>query len=85
MEISYSSDEFAGLSGDGSTIGFQRVQEFQPPKWPGQDVPQQFHLDFSVQDLPTAEKWVLDLGATPAPLGVSALSRVYVLSVPRAP
>lgn len=64
MEISYSSEGFAGLSGGGPAIGFQRVEGFQPPKWPSQDVPQQFHLDFSVQDLPAAEKWVLELGAT---------------------
>jgi catechol 2,3-dioxygenase-like lactoylglutathione lyase family enzyme len=64
MKVAYSSDEFAGLSGEGPAMGFQRVTDFQAPKWPGQDVPQQFHLDFSVQDLTAAEKWVLELGAT---------------------
>ncbi|MEV5869008.1 hypothetical protein AB0L79_20570, partial [Streptomyces tendae] len=28
------------------------------PQWPGQSVPQQFHLDFSAEDLDAAEKWV---------------------------
>lgn len=64
MKVSYSSDDYAGLSGEGPAIGFQRVADFQAPKWPGQDVPQQFHLDFSVQDLAAAQEWVIELGAT---------------------
>jgi catechol 2,3-dioxygenase-like lactoylglutathione lyase family enzyme len=64
MKVSFSSDDYAGLSGEGPAIGFQRVDGFQAPKWPGQDVPQQFHLDFSVQNLAEAEKWVVELGAT---------------------
>ncbi|MDO9455376.1 VOC family protein [Nocardioides sp.] len=48
--------------GDG--IGFQKVEGFTPPQWPGQDVPQQMHLDVDVDDLDTAEAAVLELGAT---------------------
>lgn len=35
-----------------------------PPEWPGQEHPQQFHLDFDVDDLDADEKRVLELGAT---------------------
>jgi catechol 2,3-dioxygenase-like lactoylglutathione lyase family enzyme len=59
-----SDDDFAGLYGkDGLLIGFQRVNEYQAPRWPGQSVPQQFHLDFGVDDLDEAEAVLLELGA----------------------
>lgn len=65
MEIVYSDDEFAGVSGgSGADLGFQRVDGYRAPQWPGQEVPQQFHLDFSVADLGQAEKQALSLGAT---------------------
>ena len=58
-----SDDDFAGLSGDGLFIGFQRVDDYRAPQWPGQGVPQQFHLDFGVDDLDEAEGALLKLGA----------------------
>lgn len=67
MKLGYSSDDFAGLEGDGGPgIGFQRVEGYQAPQWPGQAAPQQFHLDFSVEALDAAEALVLELGATKA-------------------
>ena len=45
-------------------ISFQQVKDFRAPDWPGQDVPQQMHLDVMVRDLDTAEKEVLEIGAT---------------------
>ena len=48
----------------GQCIGFQQVQDYSPPRWPGQQVPQQLHLDVMVDDLDTAEAAVIDLGAT---------------------
>ena len=47
----------------GDSLGFQKVDAFRPPQWPGQDVPQQMHLDVVVDDLDTAEAAVLELGA----------------------
>jgi predicted enzyme related to lactoylglutathione lyase len=47
----------------GDSIGFQRVEGFNPPQWPGQEVPQQMHIDVDVEDLDTAEAAVLELGA----------------------
>jgi predicted enzyme related to lactoylglutathione lyase len=49
---------------DGQCIAFQQVPDYSPPQWPTQDMPQQMHLDVDVDDLDTAEKAVLDLGAT---------------------
>ena len=48
----------------GDSIGFQQVQDYTRPQWPGQDVPQQMHLDVNVDDLDAAEAAVLELGAT---------------------
>ena len=48
----------------GQCISFQQVADYTPPDWPGQQVPQQMHLDVVVDDLDVAEKAVLDLGAT---------------------
>ena len=36
---------------EGCGIGFQRVDEYVPPKWPSPEHPQQFHLDFYLDDL----------------------------------
>ena len=50
---------------DGSgCISFQQVAEFTAPQWPGQDVPQQMHVDVMVDDLDAAEQPTADLGAT---------------------
>ncbi|MDT7843350.1 VOC family protein [Streptomyces justiciae] len=35
----------------------------RPPRWPDQTVPQQSHLDFTVDDLDEAERQLLQLGA----------------------
>ena len=48
---------------DGSgCISFQQVAGFTAPQWPGQDVPQQMHLDVVVEDLDAAERPTADLG-----------------------
>jgi len=48
----------------GHCISFQQVADYTPPKWPGQEVPQQTHLDVIVDDLDAAEAAVIELGAT---------------------
>lgn len=59
-----SSRDFAALTRRGGiVIGFQRVDGYQPPRWPAQTVPQQMHLDFAVEDLEEAEALLLGLGA----------------------
>ncbi|QEU93475.1 VOC family protein [Streptomyces kanamyceticus] len=61
-----SNTDFAGLSGEhGLFIGFQRVDDYRPPSWPDQIVPQQLHLCFKVEDnLDAVETHLLNLGAT---------------------
>ncbi|ANP55475.1 catechol-2,3-dioxygenase [Streptomyces griseochromogenes] len=49
----------------GQDLAFQQAPAFVPPTWPGQEGSQQFHLDLVVEDLDTAEKEVLALGAKP--------------------
>jgi Glyoxalase-like domain len=51
-------------SHDDQVISFQQVTDYHPPEWPGQDVPQQMHLDVVVDDLDAAEAASLQLGAT---------------------
>lgn len=48
----------------GDSMGFQRVSTYTSPQWPEQVVPQQMHLDVTVDDLNQAEAEVLKLGAT---------------------
>jgi hypothetical protein len=45
-------------------VSFQRVDDYTPPRWPGQQQPQQIHLDVMVTDLDESEPQVLALGAT---------------------
>ncbi|WP_433875427.1 VOC family protein [Sinomonas atrocyanea] len=49
---------------DGRRIDFQRVADYRAPEWPGQEHPQQMHLDVVVDDLDAAEEAVIGLGAT---------------------
>jgi predicted enzyme related to lactoylglutathione lyase len=48
----------------GQCLSFQQVEDYTPPRWPGQEVPQQMHLDVVVDDLDVAERTVVELGAT---------------------
>jgi predicted enzyme related to lactoylglutathione lyase len=59
------SDGWIDVKADyGQCLSFQQVEDYNPPKWPGQEVPQQMHLDVVVDDLDAAEEAVLELGAT---------------------
>lgn len=55
-----------GVQGQPPYVAFQRVEGYTPPQWPGQVVPQQFHLDVQVDDLDDGQKKVLAIGATSA-------------------
>lgn len=65
-EIEYKPDDgWADIRADyGQCISFQQVEDYAPPRWPAQEVPQQMHLDVVVDDLDAAEAAVLALGAT---------------------
>jgi predicted enzyme related to lactoylglutathione lyase len=59
------SDGWGEIRADnGSCICFQQVENYTAPEWPGQDVPQQMHVDVMVEDLDAAEEAVVALGAT---------------------
>jgi len=58
-------------------IAFQLAEDYRPPRWPGQDVGQQLHLDVKIDDFEVAEAAVLALGATKAGLD-SPTYRVYL-------
>ncbi len=61
------SDDWAEVrDGADQCICFQPVENYRAPEWPGQQVPQQMHLDVMVDDLDAAEAAVLELGATKA-------------------
>lgn len=49
-----------------TSLGFQRIDDYVPPTWPGGAHPQQLHLDFAVEDIELAEPAALALGATVA-------------------
>ena len=58
-------DGWADVRADyGQCFSFQQVENYQPPNWPGQQVPQQMHIDVIVDDLDAGEAAVLELGAT---------------------
>ncbi len=65
-------------SGHDSTIGFQQVAGYRAPTWPSQEVPQQAHLDFVVDDLAAASAQVLAIGATEAVYQYGAGYRIFL-------
>ncbi|WP_415855510.1 VOC family protein [Sinomonas sp. G460-2] len=62
----------------GQLISFQKVEDYSPPRWPTQDVPQQMHLDVTVDDLDAAESEVLKLGASKAEYQPGTTFRVFL-------
>lgn len=62
----------------GQVISFQQVADYQPPQWPGQEHPQQMHLDVVVADLDAAEAAVIDLGAAKAEFQPGTTFRVFL-------
>jgi hypothetical protein len=69
--------EVRNAAGD-QCICFQRVERFRPPEWPGQDIPQQMHMDVMVEDLDAGEQAVLELGATRAEHQPGTTFRVFL-------
>ena len=65
-EVKQSDDWWDVRADHGQCLSFQKVAGYTAPDWPGQERPQQMHLDVVVDDLDTAEKDVLGLGATRA-------------------
>ncbi|MFJ2914571.1 VOC family protein [Streptomyces sp. NPDC087228] len=64
-EVEEGGDGWVELTGvAGTLLAFQAAPGHVPPRWPGTDGSQQFHLDLTVPDLDAAEREVLARGAT---------------------
>ena len=63
----------------GPQMSFQLALDHRPPSWPTNDVPQQYHLDLDVADLPSAVAYAQSLGATLADNSHSAETFVVLL------
>ncbi|GAA2305037.1 VOC family protein [Actinomadura sp. NPDC048955] len=62
-EVTYDTPEASAVKLPGGVdVYFQGVAGHRPPTWPEGDRPQQFHLDFYVDDLDKAEETVTGLG-----------------------
>lgn len=58
------SDWIALRASDGQEVGFQRAPDHVRPQWPGQERPQQVHLDLYVDGREVAAERAVSLGAT---------------------
>ncbi|MFJ9778518.1 VOC family protein [Amycolatopsis sp. NPDC101161] len=52
-------EDWSTLHVNGMVLGFQRAPDHQPPRWPDPARPQQFHLDFEVDDFRESHHAVL--------------------------
>jgi catechol 2,3-dioxygenase-like lactoylglutathione lyase family enzyme len=64
--ITYSSADFVVVAANDASSGlaFQLAPDHRPPRWPDPAHPQQMHFDVMVDDVDTAGRQVLALGAT---------------------
>jgi predicted enzyme related to lactoylglutathione lyase len=55
-------EDWSTLHANGVVLGFQRALDFRPPHWPDPAHPQQYHLDFEVDNLAETHHQVLAYG-----------------------
>jgi catechol 2,3-dioxygenase-like lactoylglutathione lyase family enzyme len=74
------SEDWVQLRPDGgaTAIAFQRAPGHRPPSWPGDEHPQQLHLDFDVPDLDEGERGVLAIGGRKHEFQPGTTFRVYL-------
>lgn len=65
-KVVLSTPDLVALEGPGILLSFERVEDHQPPTWPGGAVLKQLHLDLAVDNLDLEEGRILALGATKA-------------------
>ena len=58
------SDWITVRTGDGQEVAFQLAPDHVAPQWPGQEHPQQFHLDLFIDGHEAAAERAVGLGAT---------------------
>jgi hypothetical protein len=67
------------LMNDGQpSLRFQVVENYVPPTWPDGPIPQQFHIDFYVDDLDESERHALSIGARLATFQPGEYFRVFL-------
>src|SRR5581483_8106000 len=59
-----SDDNLAGITFGEVDLAFQRVADYRPPRWPDDEHPKQYHLDFEVGEIEPEQRRVVKLGAT---------------------
>lgn len=59
-----SDDDSAGIQFGEVGVTFQRVEDYRPPRWPDDEHPKQYHLDFEVDLIKPEQHRVVELGAT---------------------
>jgi predicted enzyme related to lactoylglutathione lyase/catechol 2,3-dioxygenase-like lactoylglutathione lyase family enzyme len=75
--ITYDGEGAAMIGNDGEQpVLFQQISTYTAPQWPDPAYPQQFHLDVLVDEIESAEKAALAIGATRLP-GEGGNWRVY--------
>ncbi len=57
-------DRYGLRTPDGQEIEFQRATDHVAPRWPGQELPQHFHLDLQTADPAAQAERAIGLGAT---------------------
>ena len=66
--VTYDADGAAMIGNDGEhPVLFQQISDYHAPQWPDPAHPQQVHLDVHVDEIETAEKATLALGARRLP------------------
>jgi hypothetical protein len=63
-EMPYCEDEYSMVKDGATSIGFGRVEGYQPPTWPDDGHAKQYHLDLRVANLAKAEAAAREMGAT---------------------
>jgi predicted enzyme related to lactoylglutathione lyase len=63
-EVTYSDDSYGMVEGNGIKIGFGKVEEFRPARWPDEAGVKRFHLDLQVDDLDEATASLCAIGAS---------------------
>lgn len=65
-KVSHSEDAYAMITDGSTTIGFGKMDGYEPPVWAEEPAehPKRYHLDLYVEDVADAEQRCVKLGAT---------------------
>jgi predicted enzyme related to lactoylglutathione lyase len=58
-----SDDEWASIRCGIVDLAFQRVDNYRRPRWPSDEHPKQYHIDFEVDEFEPEQRRVVKLGA----------------------